>query len=356
LLESLHETVANPNQHQNLPQRIAHLPATAPAMVDMLARAGLNNALRSARLVSQSISNYRLISKLLARAGVRTLRKIINKETFADVAATRFGGKLGSARVFEGGFYPREHFDRLAAEVPSARLTHAVLLVCGEALRRYLAEHHEADDTPLHALLQINVRNAGAHALAGNRIAIEQADLFTHIRHPIERLHAIVGAMGDFDDMEAVEARSLKLRAIYEHVPAPLMAVMGRYSNREGSLSRGLLHAGNCGIAEVEGSAAPLYLLGAKLYGFTSISPLYSGCGLMFAATTYCDKLGLTVTSDRDMMPDPKLMRECIDASIASIMQVLHSESQPRRRDGKRNTALSKSRLELSTPPLGGNA
>jgi diacylglycerol O-acyltransferase len=323
LLESLHETVANPNQHKTPAQVVGHLSARAPGLKQMLAYAGVNNALRSARMLAQSISNYRLVSKLLARGVVRAVRKYISDETFLDVAPTRFGGQLGTARVFGGDFFPRKVFDQLAAMVPSANFTHVLLLVCGEALRLYLDSQGEDDQTPLHALLQINVRNAGAHALVGNRIAIEQADLFTHIPHLIERLHAIVGSFGGVDDIENVEERGLKLRAIYEHVPAPLMALMGRYSNRDGNLSRGLMHAGNCGIAEIDGPKVPLYFLGAKLHGLTSISPLYSGCGLIFASTSYCDKVALTFTSDRDMMPEPMIMQECIASAVAGLEKLL---------------------------------
>ena len=323
LFESLHETVANPDQHKSPAQVVGHLSAQAPGLKQMLVLAGVNNTFRCARLLSQSISNYRLVSKLVTRGVVRAVRKYISDETFADVAPTRFGGQLGSARVFGGDFYPRKVFDQLAAMVPAANFTHVLLLVCGEALRRYLESHGENDQTPLHALLQINVRNAGAHALVGNRIAIEQADLFTNIPHLIERLHAIVGSLGGLDDVEHVEDRGLKLRALYEHVPAPLLALMGRYSNRDGNLNRGLMHAGNCGIAEINGPKVPLYLLGAKLHGLTSISPLYSGCGLIFGATSYCDKVALTFTSDRDMMPEPIIMQQCITSAVASIEKLL---------------------------------
>jgi WS/DGAT/MGAT family acyltransferase len=319
LMESLHEICANPWQHETPASTIAHLPATAPGMAEMLTQASVNNTRRSLRLLRQSIANYRVVSKILVRGSVRVVRKLVEGETLADVPATRFGGKLGSARVFEGVFYPRRLFDDLAQLVPGANIRHVVLLACGEALRLYLDRHNEAGDTPLTALLQINLRNAGAHALVGNRIAIEQADLFTNVPNLLERLYAIVGGLAAVEDIDELEGRSIKLRSLYEHLPAPLLAFLGRNADRDANPTRQLMHGGNCGIAVMEGPKIPLYLLGAKLHGLTSISPLYSGCGLMFNASCYCEEIALTFTSDRKLMTDPLVMRDCLDEAIAGV-------------------------------------
>jgi len=112
---------------------------------------------------------------------------------------------------------------------------------------------------------------------------------------------------------------SFKLRSLYDNLPAPLLALLGKRANLHSGFNRQLLQGGNCGIAEMQGSKVPLYLLGAKLAGFSSINPLYNGCGLMFTASTYHDRVGITFTSDRSMMPDAKFMRECLDAAVNKI-------------------------------------
>ncbi len=128
------------------------------------------------------------------------------------------------------------------------------------------------------------------------------------------------------DGMEELEGRSLKLRALYEHMPAPLLALLGRNADRDNNPNRQIMRAGNCGISAMEGPKVPLYLLGAKLHGLTSISPLYSGCGLMFSATSYCDQIGLTFTSDRDLMPEPRVMRDCIDEAVMQLKKQLKKQ------------------------------
>lgn len=91
------------------------------------------------------------------------------------------------------------------------------------------------------------------------------------------------------------------------------------------------MSSGSLGMAELAGPDMPLYLLGARVHGFTSISPLYSGCGLMFSASTYADTVGLTFTSDRNMMPDPEIMRECLDEAVAAVARLKRTGQAPKR-------------------------
>lgn len=56
----------------------------------------------------------------------------------------------------------------------------------------------------------------------------------------------------------------------------------------------------------MNGGDKPLYMMGARLIGFTGIPPLFSGCGLdVSTASTYGDRIGLTFVSDRDMLSRP---------------------------------------------------
>ena len=253
-----------------------------------------------------------------------------------ESSLTRFAQPLTSARVFEGAFYPRAVFDNYLRRVPGATLTHAVLAICGEAMRLYLERHGELSDASLQALLEVNVRNAGAHALVGNRLAINQIELHIPVTFPVGRLQAIYTANRELQSIENAELTSFRLRSLYENVPAPLLAWLGKLSNQKNSPNRAVMSSGSLGLAELPGSDKPLYLLGARLHGFSSISPLYSGCGLMFAASTYADTVGLTFTSDRNMMPDPETMRECLDEAVAAVAKLKRTGPAPKRPAGKK--------------------
>lgn len=327
LLQSLHALSPNTRQHESSSQHIAHLPATAPGTLEMVLRGVVNNSVRSLRLALQSAGNFRTLAKIATRLSIRLAQHAVEADP-ANNPPSRFAQPLSNARVFEGAFYPRKLFEEYLGQVPGATLSHAVLAICGEAMRRYLERHGEMGESSLQALLQVNVRNAGAHALVGNRIAINQIELHTPVLFPIGRLQAIFTANRELQSIENAELTSFRLRSLYEHVPAPLLAWLGRMANRRNSLNRAVMSGGNLGLAELEGPEQSLYLLGARLHGFTGIPPLYSGCGLNFSASSYGDKIGLTFTSDRNMMPDPELMRECLDATVGEVARYLKARKR----------------------------
>ena len=330
LLQSLHEQTPNPRQHESSAQHIAHLPAVAPSPLEMVMRGLLNNSVRTSRLILQSANNLPTLSKILTRLSIRAAGRAIGGDSLSDAPHTRFAMPLTSSRVFEGGFYSRQTLDRYAALVTGATLTHAVLAICSEAVRLYLERHGEWEGAPLTALLAVNVRNAGAHALAGNRLAINQVELHTPVEYPEGRLQAICATQPELRSTESAELTSFRLRSLYEYLPAPLLAWLSRNANRQNSLNRTVMQGGNFGLSELRGSRKPLYLIGARLLGFTGISPLYSGCGLMFSASTYCDTVGLTFTSGRNMMPDPEEMRACLDEAVRRVERYLGPGSRPK--------------------------
>ena len=349
LLQSLHGHSPNTRQHETSEQHIAHLPAIAPGPVEMVLRGLLNNSVRSVRLAVQSASNFRTLSKILTRLSIRAAHNAVDTDAPGN-ALSRFAQPLTSSRVFEGSFYPRKLFDDYLQKVPGATLSHAVLAICGEAMRRYLEGHGEMGDDSLQALLEVNVRNAGAHALVGNRIAINQIELHTPIIFPIGRLQAIFTANRELQSIENAEFTSFRLRSLYENLPAPLLAWLGKMSNRKNSPYRAVMTEGNLGLAELQGSDKPLYFLGATLHGFTGISPLYSGCGLMFSASTHADNVGLTFTSDRNMLPDPEVMRACLDETIADVASYLKSlkPKAPKAKPRKRATSTARAKKTVA--------
>ena len=339
LLQSLHASTPRLDQHESIRQHIRYLPATAPPPLKMILRGLFNNSVRSLRLTAQSLANVRTLMKIGTRMSVNTAQTMIEGDE--AVIAPRFARPLTSARVFDGSFYDRKLLDDYVAQVPGATMSHALLAVCGEAMRLYLKHHGELDGAQLQALLQLNLRNAGAHALVGNRIAINQVDLHTAVSYPIGRLQAIHATHEQLHTLEDQELTSFRLRSLYENLPAPLLAWLGRSANRRGSLSYRIMAGGNLGLAELNGSENPLYLLGAKQLGFAGISPLYSGCGLMFSASTYCDRVGITFTSDRTMMPDPELMRGCLDEAMSGLQRFQQSASKkpPRKKAASQSKA-----------------
>ena len=317
LLESLHETSANTQQHEHKATQVTRFAAREPSSVDIAVQMVFGNMLRGAKFSLQSVKYRKAISRQLARATMRRLSRVTSSKNVEDEHDTRFAAAPGSARVFEGGFYQRKILDDFMAQVTGANMHHALAVVCGEATRRYLAGKDGLGELNLSARLQINLRNAGAHALSGNRMALQNIELYTGVENLVERLYAIVGTnvLASDDDLEE---KSHRIRSFYEYIPSPFLSALGRWSKRE---PQSLEAGGSCGISTLTGPQQTVYFLGAKMSGLTSVSPLYKGCGLMYSASLYEDKLAISFTSGRDILPDPENLVACLDKVMKEISE-----------------------------------
>jgi len=319
LLESLHETTANTQQHEHDATQVTRYAAREPGSLDIALQMLFGNALRSAKFSLQLLKYRKVISRRMAKATMRRLGRLFSSNTRDDERDTRFAAVPGPARVFEGGFYKRKMLEDFISLVPSATLNHALAVVCGEATRRYLAGKDGLEELELSARLQVNLRNAGAHALSGNRMALQNIELYTSVENLVERLYAIVGSNISASE-EDIEEKSHRIRSFYEFIPAPVLSVLGRWSNRE---LQSLEAGGSCGISTLSGPTQTVYFLGAKLSGLTTVCPLYKGCGLMYSASLYGSKVAISFTSGRDILPDPENLVACLDETMKEVSRLL---------------------------------
>ena len=75
----------------------------------------------------------------------------------------------------------------------------------------------------------------------------------------------------------------------------------------------------NCVVTNVPGPQFPLYSAGAKLLAQYGLGPIFDGMGLIFPVFSYNGKLFLSVTSCREMMPDPEFFSECMQAAFDEL-------------------------------------
>lgn len=68
------------------------------------------------------------------------------------------------------------------------------------------------------------------------------------------------------------------------------------------------------------------------------IPPLFSGCGLMFSTSSYCDRMGITFVSDSSMIPDSRVLRRHLDEAVKKVEQYLleKEKSKPVRKVNRR--------------------
>jgi len=82
-------------------------------------------------------------------------------------------------------------------------------------------------------------------------------------------------------------------------------------------------------ITNVMGPPFPVYCAGAQLVQFYPLGVLNPGLGLFHAVFSLAGKVSISVTADRDQLPDPEFYRECIEASYEELRDALLGKPAP---------------------------
>jgi hypothetical protein len=90
-------------------------------------------------------------------------------------------------------------------------------------------------------------------------------------------------------------------------------------------------------ITNVPGPQLPLYNTGAKMLSNFGTGPVLDSVGLFHVISSYCGEFTISVTSCRELMPDPEFYRECLQASFdelhaATVGAAVASRKTPRRK------------------------
>jgi hypothetical protein len=104
------------------------------------------------------------------------------------------------------------------------------------------------------------------------------------------------------------------------HAAAATMALAGRMVGLAQLAQARSAPLAHCTITNVPGPAAPVALCGARLLWFSSLLPLADGMGLALAVTSCEGDVIVSVTSCRELMPDPAFFAQCVQESFDELM------------------------------------
>ena len=77
----------------------------------------------------------------------------------------------------------------------------------------------------------------------------------------------------------------------------------------------------NCVVTNVPGPQVPLYSAVARLVTQFGLGPIFDGMGLIFPVFSYCGYIMISLTSCREMMPDPERFGRCLEESFAALKE-----------------------------------
>jgi WS/DGAT/MGAT family acyltransferase len=317
-------------------------PEPAPGALSLMLRGAVQTALSPLKLTGPIL---RLLPSAMAFAN-----DLLHPE---EVAATRFNAVVSPHRVFETRRFMVDEFERIRRLVPKATLDDAVLAVCGGGLRRYLASHGELPDEDLEAVVALPLGHDDGSAAARNSPL--RVRLGTPLADPVERLAAIQAQTSSPQTLARAET-ARDLTELGEQVPAAALALTSRLLGRGGAERAAGAPLAACTIAHVAAPPEAQYLAGAHMNYFSAILPIADGMGLVYAVTRYEDRIVISPTSCRELMPDPQAFAQYLRDSfqeylaLAAAAQRLRPQAPRGSAAGRRPPAARKAGSGASGP------
>jgi len=230
---------------------------------------------------------------------------------------TRFNGKVGPHRVIEARVFELAHVRSIRTAVPGATVNDVMLAVVGGGLRRYLEAKGELPGESLTAMAPISVRADGEKGAMGNLVSAMVVALGTHVADPIERLRHVHGEAENSKAMtNAVGARTLTDYS--QLMPSALAGLGARLYTRLG-LAQQMTPMFNCVVTNVPGPRVPIYMAGAQMVLQVGTGPVFDGMGIIHPVYSYRDRIAISFTSCREMIPDPAFYADCLQASFDEL-------------------------------------
>lgn len=303
----------------------------APGLSDILSRAVRNN-FRSPLAIAETV--MRAAPGLVQAAQEAVTRREGDK---TPVPPTRFNVDLSPHKMFDARIFALDDLKAIRRLHPGTTINDVVLAICAGGLRRYLLAHDELPEDPLIAWVPINARpkDVDGGEMPGNNITAMTAPIHTDEPDTLKRLKRINQAT--LSSKEARSGLSARLMTdITRHVPAATQVLASRLILRSGAAARMC----NLFISNVPGPQVPMYMNGARMVRSVGLAPLADGMGLFIGTPSYDGKIAFNVISTREVLPDIEFFMDCLEASLAELLDLASDRAdRPKQQGHKRSAA-----------------
>ncbi|NNL56459.1 MAG: wax ester/triacylglycerol synthase family O-acyltransferase [Pseudomonadales bacterium] len=311
LVTALHDLTPTPPRDKAGPDQVLidHKPSSA----EMLARAAFNNIKNG---FSMGRSAARASGQLAAMA-YRVARKKMPKPVIGG-PETRFNQPVGPHRVFAAATFELEKI-RAIKQATGTTVNDVCVAIVSGALRRYLNEHDELPKEPLAAVIPLSNRVEQAGDTIGHELASPVSLLHSDIEEPLERLQAIAQSLTEVKQFwhQTPIAKTVDIAGMVN----PLLARSASRIYQKQKLTRFSPAKVATVISNLPGVSVPLYAAGAQLLQSYALGLLSPGMGLFHAVSSYMDCLSISITADRDQLPDPQHYVRCLEESYTQLHQ-----------------------------------
>jgi len=197
-----------------------------------------------------------------------------------------------------------------------------VLATVAGAYRELLLRRGEdADGAVVRTLVPVSVRTDDARGVSDNRVSAILYELPIAIADPLDRLHAVMDAMGELKSSHMAEAGEA-VTTIGNLAPPMVIGPVTRFSTRV--MRRLPQRSINTVTTNVPGPQMPLYCLGREMLEYVPYVPIYQGVRIGTAILSYNGRLAFGVTGDFDTAPDVTILADAIPYEVDQLLKLAH--------------------------------
>lgn len=344
IMAVLHDLEADPEAVTPGPRTEQITPA--PSGLELLYAAAGHSAGSALKLLSGSYS----VLKGLGKTALGLGRNVLAMPPLG-APKTRFNTLVGSCRSMAATEFSLAELKKLKV-LYGLKTEHVCIALVAGALRRYLSHHQELPQESLAVALMCGAGDRRNAAEGGQR-SLALTPIYSEISDPALRLMRIkdgVDGATEFAEYSPL-ANSRYLSGVFS--PALSRPLVNAYIQRRAM--RFLPMGISSYVSQVSGPRFPLYCAGASLLRFYGLGALSSGVGLSHFFYSAADVVTVTVSANREAMPDPEFYRECLEEAYQELLLLLKkptlaAEQKPASAKAARATGNKKSELNTTAP------
>ena len=238
---------------------------------------------------------------------------------------TIFNVNVSATRAFASVSLPLAELKAIS-RANDATLNDLVLLLCGTALRRYLATHGGVPRKSLVAAVPISLRAKGDTS-SNNQASISLVSLGTHLADFRRRLAHIKAATA------AMKATMGSVKNVlptdFPSIGVPWLLAAARTLYGKARVAERIPQVANVAISNVPGPLVPLYMAGARMLSNCPTSIVMHGMALNITVQSYDKSMDFGLMADAQAMPDPRALADALRVAMDDLRALAHPDEVP---------------------------
>ena len=224
-------------------------------------------------------------------------------ETFGAKAKGPFNGKNSTDRTLNYVDFPMERIKKIARSAGASSNDVALAIVSGSA-RKFM----DKNPVNLRAIVPFSLRKASARKRIGNYLSAVGVNLPASIKNPKTRLKEISSYLGRIKKYHSFRAYELISRICFR-LPLSFQKFLAEKQAERSSFI----------CTNVPWPNKPRYIGGAKIVGNYGLPALLKSQGAAFTFIAYNEKLCISLTSDPNIIEEPKKVVNYLEDSFKEL-------------------------------------